>query len=97
MNKVAKKKLNVLAKEFEVAPAEVIALIKEKTGVEKKTTNVLTEAEMNLVTSHYMMSGQVSDLTDYFSAKPQPKSEKPAEKPAEKPSKKPSKKPGIRK
>ena len=45
MNKVAKKKLNVLAKEFEVAPAEVIALIKEKTGVEKKTTNVLTEAD----------------------------------------------------
>ena len=61
MNKAAKKKLNVLAKEFGVSPADVIALIADKTGVEKKATNLLNEAELNLVTSHYMMTGQIAD------------------------------------
>ncbi len=79
MNKAVKKKVSVVAKEFHVSSAEITEYIREKTGVEKKSSNTLNEAELNLVISHYMMKSEVADLADYFAAKPQP--QKPQEEP----------------
>ena len=98
--KEQKTKIKDAAKDLNLTANDIVDIVKEKTGTEKKPAASITESEMNLVLEHITQNNQVKSFDAYFAAtekKAAPvKEEKPAEKPA-KPEKKQEKKPAAAK
>ncbi|MBQ3842245.1 MAG: translation initiation factor IF-2 [Ruminiclostridium sp.] len=83
--KELKCKIKDAAKDLELTPNDIIAIVKERTGSEKKSGQSLTVAEMNIVLEHITQGSQVENFDAYFAAradKPAPKAEPKKEKPA---------------
>ena len=86
--KELKCKIKDAAKDLELTPNDIIAIVKERTGAEKKSGQSLTVAEMNVVLEHITQANQVDNFEAYFAArdsKPAPKKEQEKAKPAPKP------------
>ena len=86
--KELKCKIKDAAKDLELTPNDIIAIVKERTGAEKKSGQSLTVAEMNVVLEHITQTNQVDNFEAYFAArdsKPAPKKEQEKAKPAPKP------------
>ena len=49
-----------------LTPNDIIAIVKERTGAEKKPAASLTTAEMNIVLEHISQKNQVSSFDAYF-------------------------------
>ena len=102
--KEQKTKIKDAAKDLNLTANDIVDIVKEKTGAEKKPAASITESEMNLVLEHITQNNQVKSFDAYFAAtekKAPVKEEKTAEKPvkaekeekAEKAEKKQEKKP----
>ncbi|HBI52421.1 MAG TPA: translation initiation factor IF-2 [Ruminococcaceae bacterium] len=86
--KELKCKIKDAAKDLELTPNDIIAIVKERTGAEKKSGQSLTVAEMNVVLEHITQENQVDNFEAYFAArdsKPAPEKEPEKAKPAQKP------------
>ena len=86
--KELKCKIKDAAKDLELTPNDIIAIVKERTGAEKKSGQSLTVAEMNVVLEHITQENQVDNFEAYFAArdsKPAPEKEPEKAKPAPKP------------
>ncbi|MBR1831689.1 MAG: translation initiation factor IF-2 [Ruminiclostridium sp.] len=86
--KELKCKIKDAAKDLELTPNDIIAIVKERTGAEKKSGQSLTVAEMNVVLEHITQANQVENFEAYLAArdsKPAPKKEQEKAKPAPKP------------
>ena len=99
--KEQKTKIKDAAKDLNLTANDIVDIVKEKTGAEKKPAASITETEMNLVLEHITQNNQVKSFDAYFAAtekKAPVKEEKTAEKPVkaekeEKAEKKQEKKP----
>ncbi|MGN0588557.1 MAG: translation initiation factor IF-2 N-terminal domain-containing protein, partial [Ruminiclostridium sp.] len=99
--KEQKTKIKDAAKDLNLTANDIVDIVKEKTGAEKKPAASITESEMNLVLEHITQNNQVKSFDAYFAAtekKAPAKEEKTAEKPVkaekeEKAEKKQEKKP----
>ena len=63
---VVKYKIHELAKDFNISSKDVIALISEKLGVEKKSQTSLEENELDLVFECILAEHQVKSFDEYF-------------------------------
>ncbi len=83
-----KYKIKDAAKDLNLSAAEVVDMVKELTGAEKKPAGSVTESELNIVLEHISQSNQVKNFDAYFAAgakkKEEPKAEAKPEKKAEK-------------
>lgn len=76
-----KYKVNEVAKDLNQPVKEVLDLLEEKFGEQKKNTAALTEEELNLVFDYYTQKHQVKNFDEYFNSaqeKPEPKKPEPA-------------------
>ncbi|MBP5604754.1 MAG: translation initiation factor IF-2, partial [Ruminiclostridium sp.] len=64
--KEQKCKIKDAAKDLVLTPNDIIAIVKERTGAEKKPAASLTTAEMNIVLEHISQKNQVSSFDAYF-------------------------------
>ena len=87
--KELKCKIKDAAKDLELTPNDIIAIVKERTGAEKKSGQSLSVAEMNIVLEHITQGSQVDNFDAYFAlrdskpaAKKEPEKEKEKAKPA---------------
>ena len=89
--KEQKCKIKDAANDLGLTPNDIIAIVKERTGAEKKPAASITSAEMNIVLEHISQSRQVTSFDEYFAtaakkpkaaAKPAPVKEKTEPKPA---------------
>lgn len=62
-----KYRVHEVAKDFNVPSKEIISLIKENTGAEKKHMTALTKDELDLVFEHFSREKQVENFDDYWS------------------------------
>ena len=82
-----KDKLRDVAKDLNVSPNEIIDVVKEYCGVEKKNTASLEGAELDIVLEKFSQANQVDNFNAYFASaakKNEPKEEPKAEPAAEK-------------
>ncbi len=85
-----KYKVKEAAKDLNITAGEIVDMVKELSGTERKAAGSLTESELNLVLEKVSQSNQVSSFDAYFAAtekqtvKEEPKAEKKTEKKAEK-------------
>ncbi len=92
--KEQKCKIKDAAKDLNLTANDIIEIVKEHTGAEKKPAASLTESEMNIVLEHISQKNQVKSFDAYFAAGEKKKEEKPVkqeEKPAEVKAEKPEK------
>ena len=86
--KELKCKIKDAAKDLELTPNDIIAIVKERTGAEKKSGQSLTVAEMNIVLEHITQGSQVDNFDAYFAARDnKPAAKKEPEKEKAKPAK----------
>ena len=84
-----KYKVKEAAKDLNMTAGEIVDMVKELSGTERKAAGSLTESELNLVLEKVSQSNQVENFDAYFAAtekqpvKEEPKAEKKAEKKAE--------------
>ena len=78
-----KYRVHEVAKDLGVASKEVLALLKERLGVDKKHMTALNEEELNFIFEYYTQKNQVENLDKYLSGQGKAE-EKAEEKPAEK-------------
>ena len=64
-----KYRVHEVAKDLGIASKEVIALLKEHLGEEKKHMTALTEDELNFIFEYYTQKNEVENFDEYFSAK----------------------------
>ncbi|MGN1043791.1 MAG: translation initiation factor IF-2 [Acutalibacteraceae bacterium] len=64
-----KYRVHEVAKDLGVASKEIIALLKENLGEEKKHMTALTEDELNFIFEYYTQKNEVENFDEYFSAK----------------------------
>ena len=65
---MVKYKIHELAKDFNISSKDVIALLSEKLGVEKKSQTSLEEDELDLVFECILAEHQVKNFDEYFAA-----------------------------
>lgn len=82
-----KYRVHEVAKDLGIASKEVIALLKEHLGEEKKHMTALTEDELNFIFEYYTQKNEVENFDKYFSekntsvdTKPESTTKKPKEK-----------------
>ena len=78
--KEQKCKIKDAAKDLGLAANDIVAILKERTGEEKKPAASITMSEMNIVLEHISQANQVNSFEAYFATA----SEKPEKKPEEK-------------
>ncbi len=84
-----KYKVKEAAKDLNMTANEIVDMVKELSGTERKAAGSLTESELNLVLEKISQSNQVTSFDAYFAAtekqpvKEEPKAEKKPEKKAE--------------
>ncbi len=61
-----KYRVHEVAKDLEAPSKDVIALLKEYTGDEKKHMTALTEDELNIIFEYYTQKNQVKSFDEYF-------------------------------
>ncbi len=81
--KEQKTKIKDAAKDLNLTANDIIEIVKEKTGAEKKPAASVTESELNIVLEYITQKNQVKSFDAYFAAT-EKKAEKPVEKKAEK-------------
>ena len=64
-----KYRVHEVAKDLGIASKEIIALLKENLGEEKKHMTALTEDELNFIFEYYTQKNEVENFDEYFSAK----------------------------
>ena len=64
-----KYKVKEVAGDLDVATKDVIAVLKEKCGVDKKAMTTLSEEELNILFDYYTQKNAVADLSDYFAVR----------------------------
>lgn len=72
---MVKYRVHEVAKDLGVASKEVITLLKEYLGEEKKHMTALTEEELNIVFEYYTQKNQVKSFDEYFASKLEKKKE----------------------
>ena len=83
--KEQKCKIKDAAKDLELTANDIIALVKEYTGAEKKPAASITASEMNIVLEHFSQKNQVESFDAYFAtAEDKPRKNEPAKDKAEK-------------
>ncbi len=83
--KEQKTKIKDAAKDLNLTANDIIEIVKEKTGAEKKPAASVTESELNIVLEYITQKNQVKSFDAYFAATEKKAVEKKAEeKPAEK-------------
>ena len=75
--KEQKCKIKDAAKDLGLTPNDIIAIVKERTGSEKKPAASITTAEMNIVLEHISQGNQVASFDAYFATASQNKKEEP--------------------
>ncbi len=64
--KEQKCKIKDAAKDLDLTPNDIIAIVKERTGAEKKPAASITAAEMNIVLEYVSQKNQVASFDAYF-------------------------------
>lgn len=64
-----KYKVKEVATDLDVATKEVIAVLKEKLGVDKKAMTALSEDELNFIFDYFTQKNALSDLSAYFAVR----------------------------
>ena len=64
-----KYKVKEVATDLDVTTKEVITVLKEKLGVDKKTMTALNEDELNYIFDYFTQKNAVSDLSAYFAVR----------------------------
>ena len=80
--KEQKCKIKDAAKDLGLAANDIVAILKERTGEEKKPAASITMSEMNIVLEHISQANQVNSFEAYFATAAEKSEKKPAEKPA---------------
>ena len=80
---VVKYKIHELAKDFNISSKDVISLLNEKLGVEKKSQTSLEENELDLVFECILAEHQVKSFDEYFAAGERARQERAKERQAE--------------
>lgn len=75
---VKKYRVHEVAKDFGVASKDIITLLKNYLGEEKKHMTCLTEDELNIIFEHFAKKGEVKSFDEYFNS-----AKKEAAKPAQ--------------
>ncbi len=70
-----KYRVHEVAKDLGIPSKEVIALLKDYLGEEKKHMTALTDDELNVVLEHYTQKNQVESFDEYFSSKSEAETE----------------------
>lgn len=83
---MVKYRVHEVAKDLGVASKDIIALLKEKLGVEKKHMTALSSDELSFIFEYFTQKNQVENFDKYFAQM------KPENKTEEKPKKEPAKK-----
>ncbi len=81
-----KYKVKEVATDLDVTTKEIISVLKEKLGADKKAMTTLTEDELNFIFDHFTQKNAVSDLSAYFAVRDkaiQQKEEEAAQRKAE--------------
>ncbi len=79
-----KYKIHELSKDFNVPSKDIIALLQDKLGVEKKSQTSLEDTELDLIFEHLTSAHEVKSFDEYFAAGKQARDERAAAKQAEK-------------
>ncbi len=79
-----KYKIHELSKDFNVSSKDIIALLQEKLGVEKKSQTSLEDTELDLIFDLLTAKHQVKNFDEYFAAGKLARDERAAAKQAEK-------------
>lgn len=66
-----KYKVKEVATDLDVTTKEVVSVLKEKLGVDKKAMTTLSEEELNFIFDYFTQKNAVSDLTPYFAVRDQ--------------------------
>ncbi len=66
-----KYKVKEVATDLDVTTKEVVSVLKEKLGVDKKAMTTLNEEELNFIFDYFTQKNAVSDLTPYFAVRDQ--------------------------
>ena len=80
---MTKYKIHELAKDFNISSKDVIALLAEKLGVEKKSQTSLEEEELDLVFECVLAEHQVKNFDEYFAAGERAREQRAKERQAE--------------
>ena len=75
---VKKYRVHEVAKDFGIASKDIITLLKNYLGEEKKHMTCLTEDELNIIFEHFTKKGEVKSFDEYFNS-----AKKEAAKPAQ--------------
>ena len=79
-----KYKIHELSKDFDVSSKDIITLLKDKMGVDKKSQTSLEESELNFVFDHLTKQHEVKSFDEYFAAGKVAREKRAQEKKAEK-------------
>ncbi|MCL1903483.1 MAG: translation initiation factor IF-2 [Oscillospiraceae bacterium] len=63
-------KLKDTAKEFGIEPSEIVSIVKEYLGVEKKTTGTLVLDELDIILEKLLAERATDNIGEYFNSKP---------------------------
>jgi len=73
---IVKYRVSDVAKDLRVNNKDIIELVKQHFGTEKKSVTALTEEELNVIMEHYTLANAVKDFNAYFATAAAPKEEK---------------------
>ncbi len=79
-----KYKIHELSKDFNISSKDIIALLQEKLGVEKKSQTSLEDTELDFIFDHLTAANQVKSFDEYFELGKRARDERAAAKQAEK-------------
>ena len=79
-----KYKIHEVSKDFNVSSKDIINLLKEKLGVDKKSQTSLEDTELNLIFDHLTKQNEVKSFDEYFAAGERAREERAKERKAEK-------------
>ena len=79
-----KYKIHELSKDFNISSKEIMTLLQEKLGVDKKSQTSLEDYEFDLIFDHITAAHQVKNFDEYFAAGKRARDERAAVKQAEK-------------
>ena len=66
-----KYKVKEVATDLDVTTKEVVSVLKEKLGVDKKAMTTLNEEELNFIFDYFTQKNAISDLAPYFAVRDQ--------------------------
>ncbi len=79
-----KYKIHEVSKDFNISSKEIITLLQEKLGVEKKSQTSLEDTELNLIFDYITSKHNVKNFDEYFASGEKAREERAAQRKAEK-------------